>query len=462
MTYRPPIVLTIVTTTCIAWALTGCSSSGSVSNSERTDPADRSNGTSAVVLVDFSKSFVPLTTPDERALHDVAGGLTKLAKDEWSPPISVVWSRIQNASLLAQPLCEPIDYQQTLIKRAAESENSSVDVEDLSRRLNDCAAAAAKKSAVAGEQSNFTDIRGAVVLAVEHGRRLGRKNLIIVSDFVEDTPRGMVPIEAHLEGERVLLLYRAGNELASRSPLQQLQSVQEWRNSLTRAGATSVYAMPFASVTCERVVKALSEAPQGGTDVVVLQNLPQTGGQAHLDALAAAITGAAAEWPSPVTVTWVDVRDAGQPSYQMPPVVFSTRLIKKADICTMDDPTSQLHEWAKGMQRFAPGSPNADLQTALQMYRSASELVDRHVFVLISNFAQRPTGNLGLSGARVVLLPSGRPSDVQDESGYLQRVDYWQDWLHQQGATVCNLPLATATSASLKGALSVPNPTGCK
>ena len=91
-----------------------------------------------------------------------------------------------------------------------------------------------------------------------------------------------------------------------------------------------------------------------GTDVVVLQNLPQAGGSRQLDALAALITSAAAEWPSPVTVTWVDVRDAGQPPDQMPPVVFSTRLIKKSDVCTMDNPALQLREWAKGMQRFAP------------------------------------------------------------------------------------------------------------
>jgi hypothetical protein len=456
VTHRYRLALTMVTAASFAWALTACTSSG-------TDLANRSNGTSAVVLVDFSKSFVPLTTPDERALHDIAHGMAKLAKDEWSPPITVVWSRIQNASLLAQPLCEPIDYQQTLIKRVVDSETSSVDVEDLSHRLNDCAAAAAKRSAVAREQSEFTDISGAVTLAVEQGRRLGKKDLIIVSDFIEELPRGTVPIKVQLEGEKVLLLYRAGNELASRPPSQQLQRVQEWRDSLTKAGAASVYAMPFASVTCERVVRALSGAPQTGTDVVVLQNLPQAGGSRQLGALAAVIASAAAEWPSPVTVTWADVRDAGEPPYQMPPVVFSSRLIKKDDVCTMDDPASQLDEWAKGMQRFAPGTPNADLQTALRMYRSAGELVDRHVFVLISYFAQRPTGDLGLSGARVVLLPAGRTSDLQDETAYLERVNSWQDWLHKQGATVCKLPLATATSASLKSTLRVSQPpTGCK
>ena len=301
MTHRCRLTLTMVTTAYLACTLTACTSSGRVSKSESTDTPSRSNGTSAVVLVDFSKSFVPLTTPDERALHDIANGMTKLAKDEWSPPISVVWSRIQNASLLAQPLCEPVDYHQTLIKRA-DSENASGDVDDLSRRLNDCATTAA------------TDISGAVTLAVEQGRRLGRKNLIIVSDFVEDLPRGNAPIKVKLEGENVLLLYRAGTEQASQSPSQELQRVQQWRSSLASAGAGSVYAMPFASVTCDRIVRALSgSSPKAGTDIVVLQNFPRAGGSRQLDALARSITSAAAELPSPVTVTWVDVRDAGQP-----------------------------------------------------------------------------------------------------------------------------------------------------
>ena len=89
MTHRCRLTLTMVTTAYLACTLTACTSSGRVSKSESTDTPSRSNGTSAVVLVDFSKSFVPLTTPDERALHDIANGMTKLAKDEWSPPISV-------------------------------------------------------------------------------------------------------------------------------------------------------------------------------------------------------------------------------------------------------------------------------------------------------------------------------------------------------------------------------------
>jgi hypothetical protein len=84
--------------------LVGCSTSNS-----------RSSGSSVVVLIDFSKSFVPLSQ-DERALREVSLASAKLAEQEWQPPVTFLWSRIQSASLISAPLCESFQYQQSLIK----------------------------------------------------------------------------------------------------------------------------------------------------------------------------------------------------------------------------------------------------------------------------------------------------------------------------------------------------------
>ncbi|HEX8878452.1 MAG TPA: hypothetical protein VF749_00395, partial [Candidatus Acidoferrum sp.] len=89
----------------LAFTLAGCSVDKS-----------RSAGTSVVVLVDFSKSFAPLVG-DERALQELATATSELAQREWQPPVEILWSRIQTASLISGPLCGPFQFQQSLIKR---------------------------------------------------------------------------------------------------------------------------------------------------------------------------------------------------------------------------------------------------------------------------------------------------------------------------------------------------------
>src|SRR5207253_9257390 len=89
----------------VAVALGGCS----------VDKSD-SAGTSVVVLVDFGKSFAHLVS-DARALEELAAATSELAQREWQPPVEILWSRIQTASLISGPLCGPFQFQQSLIKR---------------------------------------------------------------------------------------------------------------------------------------------------------------------------------------------------------------------------------------------------------------------------------------------------------------------------------------------------------
>src|SRR5258708_15159211 len=183
----------VVLSTLLAVSLLGCSASKS-----------RSAGSSVVVLVDFSKSFVPLSQ-DERALREVSGATAELAQREWQPPVAVLWSRIQTASLVASPLCGPFQFQQSLIKRDDE------DPAQIAQKLEDCTKSTVRASTVSVEQAPYTDISGAIALAAEQGESIvGSKYLIIISDFIEDLPPGKRPITLRLNGERVLLLHRTG------------------------------------------------------------------------------------------------------------------------------------------------------------------------------------------------------------------------------------------------------------
>ena len=54
-------------------------------------------GTSLVVLVDFTKSFLPLGRADSRALEVVGESVTKLAHATWEQPVRIFWTTLGRA-----------------------------------------------------------------------------------------------------------------------------------------------------------------------------------------------------------------------------------------------------------------------------------------------------------------------------------------------------------------------------
>jgi len=153
--------------------------------------------------------------------------------------------------------------------------------------------------------------------------------IVVISDFVEDLPPGKSGIPLQLAGEHILLLHRAGTQ--ETVVVDHLSRIEKWADKLRTAGAASVVCLPLHSVTTSRIVRAFEPRPRTGTNVVVLQNLPDTTKPAILDTIANAITAAARDWPSPVIVTWVEVRPRGEAMIQMPPAEFSPTLIKKEE-----------------------------------------------------------------------------------------------------------------------------------
>ena len=406
----------------------------------------RSAGTSVVVLVDFSKSFAPLVN-DARALEDLAAATSELAQREWKPPVEILWSRIQTASLISGPLCGPFQFQQSLIKRDNDDSPQIVD------KLQACAKTVVRASTAGSEQSAYTDISGALALAADQGQSvLGPKYIVIVSDFMEDLPPGKRPIRLQLNGERVLLLHRLGTEKNPLTLVDHLARIQHWSETLREAGASSVVALPLSSVTEQRIERALGSGTKEGTDVVVLQNLPDTAKPEMLKTIADTLNKAARDWQPPVTVTWADVRDESAIPLQMPLLEFTPRLVKAADSPAKDFSTL-LNERAEDMQRFSPGARVGDVLGSLSFYSSAGVIDADHVFLIVSSFPNLPKGQrnlpFNLKGVKVAMLPAPNRVDASDEDAYLARVAQWETWLKQQHANVCRIPFNGVTTDSL-------------
>lgn len=431
----------IIGSALVVISLQGCSAGKS-----------RSVGSSVVMLVDFSKSFVPLLQ-DERAIREVSEATAELAQREWQPPVAVLWSRIQTASLVASPLCGPFQFQQSLIKRDNE------DTAEITQKLEDCTKSTVRASTVSAEQAPYTDISGAIALAAEQGESIaGSKYLIIISDFIEDLSPGKRPVKLQLHGERVLLLHRTGTERTPMALVDHLDRIRGWSEVLLRAGASSVVALPLNSVTRLRVMRALGAGSKAGTDVVVLQDLPDTARPEILKTIAGTLSKAARDWESPVTVTWADMRDEPNSPWQMPPLEFTPRLIKSADSSSsMREFPDLLNECAEGMQRFSPGSKNGDITASLRFYASAGALDAQHIFLIVSSFPDlpRPEHNFSfdLNHVKVVMLPAPNSEDASDETAYVNRVGRWQRWLSEQHANVCRIPFNGLTTSPLLGCI---------
>jgi hypothetical protein len=203
-----------------------------------------------VIAVDFSKSFAPLDSPKTAALQTLANALQTAMTKRW-PSASLYVTPIGNASLLASPPCGPaILYQGLLIApRETNPTNRTISQPSvLSKWWTECIQQLTAKSQ---HVEAFTDISGAVALAAQSMRlSSGPKLLGIVSDFVEDLPKGNLAADFQLSGERVLLMY--GPETSDgRNPSVLTKRLSDWEQRLQSAGASRVVRVPIAGLTAE-------------------------------------------------------------------------------------------------------------------------------------------------------------------------------------------------------------------
>jgi hypothetical protein len=412
--------------------------------------APQGEGTSVVVLIDFSKSFTPLTKPDELALEQVAAATASLAQD-WPGPVTILWSRIQSASLVSSPICGPFQFENKLI-----GTDKGLQYKKFVDNLNDCTTQAVQKAAIPAQQSAYTDISGAIALATWQGQSAqpGSRYLVIFSDFIEDLPGGKSPVKFHLNGEHVLLLHRTGTQQPPQALADHIRRVATCSEKLLQSGAVSAVALPIVAVTDKRVIRALGSKGKEGTDVVVLQNLPDTASVDVLRTVSDGLTDAARDWVPPITIEWADVRAKPESVSPMAPVQFVPTLIHSSDPLQPDEKFRlQMNATSAGMRRNVPGAKRADLSGALNFYMSASTLDAVHVFLILSSFPEssdtQRTLPIDLSGVRVVLLAAPNREDARDEDAYLRRIDEWDGWLRARHASVCRIPLNGLTSSSL-------------
>lgn len=404
-------------------------------------------GTSAVVLIDFSKSFAPLTRSDQQALENTAAAIGELAEHRWTGPVTVLWSGIETSSLTARSVCGPFELRQSLVKRSGEDTQKS-----FADNLRRCPEAAIQRGTSA--LSSHTDISGSIALATDYARSSDAgRYLVILSDFVEDLPvdRGGAA-DFRLRGERVLLLHRQAAQVPQVSLAESLQFASAWKARLIKAGASSVAMVPIAAATRERVKRAL-QGVQGGTGIAVVQNLPDTAPAAAVDVVGGFLSAEMSRFPSPVAVTWADARPAGAMPVQLPTVELVQKLVKPAsENAPGESFAARINECAEGMKRFAPGSDPADVLGLMTYYASSNEVDKERVMIVLSSFPALPSEApipSTISGWKIIMVAGPRSSDALNQRGYQERIERWERELQRHGASVCRVPLNALTKSSL-------------
>jgi len=186
-----------------------------------------------VVLVDMSRSFAPLTAEDKRALEAIRDAVGGRIQREWDQPVMVFWSTIGSFSPgVVSPCPQSILYQRRLVPRKGDREVSDFDT--LKAKIQACIE---RLTGGAVKPEEGTDISGGVQHAAEILRPVvGKKIIIIVSDFVESLPSGRDSVPVRLSGEYVAMIYKP--EITDeRKRNQMYERLNEWQTRLKSAGA---------------------------------------------------------------------------------------------------------------------------------------------------------------------------------------------------------------------------------
>jgi hypothetical protein len=432
-------------------------------------PVVEPGGTSVIVLVDFSKSFaIPrygLRPEEHRALKAVAEAVAELATRYWTPPLKTVWMQIQTSSILAKPLCAPLETLQKLVKPAG----SVGTREEIQAVLNRCVDTIVEASKNEKNLADYTDISGAIAMASEIASgEYSERVLIILSDLHEDLPPGARQATFKLRQERVILLHRPGTD-EPQNISGYLARVEAWKKKLLERGAKAVVAMPVFAVSETRLRAALW--PQDldvGTTLSVLVDLKKNVFQSlvassHEGVLLVQIGRTLAElmrdWPPPVIVYWMAMGSSGFSSQVLPPIEFSPSLIKKENaLNTAEEFSKAMDEWARALVRKSKGIRATDISGSLGLLCSIEPVAKSNVLVVISDFIDggpQPPASFHLGPrTRVVMVHTASPMDSSDPNAYPARLRAWEQRFKQSGAAaVYQFPLLSFTPNDLRSCL---------
>lgn len=213
-----------------------------------------------IVLVDFSRSFAPLTQQDHGSLKTLGHAAVELAR-RVSQPVKIQWSAVTSDSLKAPSLCGgPRMFRQQLTSLRPAPPSYIIRLEDLRRWTADvCPDVVLKMSQQ--NLSEFTDISGAISLASDSLSTVaGDRFLIVYSDLLEDQPDATTASLHQLTGFRILLVWRPGMD----SPEDMDGRHERWKQAFRRAGASATCTFPASSLTTDDVMACLLKGATNG------------------------------------------------------------------------------------------------------------------------------------------------------------------------------------------------------
>lgn len=399
------------------------------------------------VIVDFSASFAPLSQSDRLALKETARALADLAVQVWSPPTTIVWRKIGAASAMPPPMCDVLEFNRSIIGAAGSADR-------LRSQLDACAESVISASRKSATQEPYTDISGGIMMAVENWKGIsGHKVLIVLSDFLEDLPKGAAPVNLKLNGESVLLLHRPGVTDAQ-GPSPYLERVVKWQQQLLASGAKSVAALPIFWTTAETIKQTLTQKPDKGTSIALINDLAPDSTlspvmKRTITTLASALAKQATAWAEPVTANWFGTARPAYRTVAVAPLVYTPRLVRRAnELNTAGSFKDALEETGWALQsRQAVG--NGDVDGALKLITNGYGGTNQYL-ILISEFNEPAPSlaDLSLRGKRMLLVYRSR--NAKSGSQFFDRLHQWQEFFRSIGAIrVCALDIMTLTESAV-------------
>ena len=401
----------------------------------------------ATVIVDFSASFAPLSQIDRLALKETGRALADLAVQDWPPPTTIVWRKIGTASATSAPFCDVLEFNRSII-------GAATSVDRLRAQLDACAESVVSASRAAGTQEPYTDISDGIMMAVQNwaGMR-GKKALIILSDFLEDLPKGKRATPIQLQGESVLLVHRPGTTEAS-DPATYLNRISNWKSRLEASGAQSVAILPAFRATLHTIEQAFMQQPVTGTSISLVTDLaPPMSDQRVVNravtTLSRAIASRASEWSAPVTAGWFATAQPAWRTTAIAPVVYTPRLARRANELNSTDVFAKAIEEMGLALHQRQNIGNGDIDGTLRLISNSDSASARYL-VLLSDFANQPpsTAKSSLGGNRILLVY--RATAAIDGAQFFDRLARWQEYFKASGVTqVCALDVATLTDSAI-------------
>lgn len=193
---------------------------------------------SVTVLVDLSETWLNPRSADQnrKVLRAIADGVLSASID-FEPPTVIRYLQIGDYSLMREPLCEAI-FDPKLIG-AKNPQTLYVTNPKAAEKYfgQDCV-----QFILSRDHQPYTDISGAVDSAARLSQQQssGRRVMIVVSDFKEETRKGQVaPEPLRLDGFTAILLYRVLPE-DRQNPKGLDARIKSWEKKLSDAGAKVV------------------------------------------------------------------------------------------------------------------------------------------------------------------------------------------------------------------------------